>query len=54
MEKYQLYRTALDALQFLLSSDLDFSEEQKNVLRLCASIVCEDMKDILSVSHVSA
>lgn len=52
MEKYQLYRTALDALQFLLVNELDFSETELIVLDGLAQSVTDSMKDILH-NHVS-
>lgn len=47
MEKYQLYRTALDALQFLIVSDLDFEHSDKIALGHLFEKVSEKMSEVI-------
>lgn len=51
MEKYQLYRTALDALQFLITQDLLLAEVDVNALRFIAGKICENIADLISVKR---
>lgn len=54
MEKYQLYRTALDALQFLIASELGFNHSDKltlghlfeKVSGLMSNVIFEATKDV--------
>lgn len=47
MEKYQLYRTALDALQFLIVSDLGFEHSDKLALGHLFEKVSEKMSEVI-------
>lgn len=47
MEKYQLYRTALDALQFLIVSDLGFEHSDKLALGHLFEKVSSSVSDLI-------
>lgn len=49
MEKYQLYRTALDALQFLASSELGFADSERLVFQTFACEIADKLKDCFEV-----
>lgn len=51
MEKYQLYRTALDALQFLIVSELGFEHSDKlalgHLFEKVSSSVSDSVSDVI-------
>ena len=50
MEKFQLYRTALDALQFLCLTELGFSQDRVIVLQRLYGDVLDSLDKILTGS----
>lgn len=45
MQKFQIYRTALDALQFLLTAELSFGDKTLDFLDSLFQFVSDELKD---------